>query len=69
MVFSLKHLSNDLSFVGGYFFRDLVIGTYGRLSVDLWSVRRLSADDRLTHFKLPDIERQRSMIGRQSADF
>ena len=34
-------------------FRDLVIGTVGRLSVDHRPVRRLSAGDRPTHFKLP----------------
>ena len=54
-------------------FRHLVIGTVSQLSVEHRPVRRLSADNRQTHFKLPENERQsasaRSMIGRQSADF
>ena len=70
--FPLKHLSYYFLSVVTIFW-DLVIGTVDRLSVKHWPVRRLSADDRQIHFKLPRNERQsaiaRSMIERQSADF
>ena len=70
MIFSLKHLSYNFSFVWSPFFG---IGTVRRLSVEYRPVARLSADDRPTHFKLLENERHsataRSMKGRQSTDF